>query len=210
MMIIDATEREKGSEARFSELMKQTYKKVFNMAYRLAGNRADAEDLAQEAYYRAYRSFKDFEGDKPFENWIFRIVTRLFLDLLRTRKRRVQAVSYDAPISKDGADDTIKFDVPDNKTTPEDDLMNQNFSEEVERALGALNPEQRLLIQLADIEQVPYNEIAEMFDKPVGTIRSRLHRAHKMMRDRIERCRMVELKQAKTCGLPNCACATAS
>lgn len=203
-------ERENGNEARFSELMKQTYKKVFNMAYRLAGNRADAEDLAQEAYYRAYRSFKDFEGDKPFENWIFRIVTRLFLDLLRTRKRRVQAVSYDAPITKDGTDDAIKFDVPDTKATPEDNLINQTFSEEVERALNALNPEQRLLVQLADIEQVPYNEIAVMFDKPVGTIRSRLHRAHKMMRDRIERCRMVELRQAHSCGMPNCACSMTS
>ncbi len=202
-------ERENGTEAKFTELMKQTYKKVFNMAYRLSGNRADAEDLAQEAYYRAYRSFKDFEGDKPFENWIFRIVTRLFLDLLRTKKRRVQAVSYDAPITKDGSDETIRFDVPDSKATPEDELVNQTFSEEVERALRALNPEQRLLVQLADIEQVPYNEIAQMFDKPVGTIRSRLHRAHKMMRDRIERCRMVELRQAKGCGLPNCSCATA-
>lgn len=209
-MKMNSIERETGNEARFSELMKQTYKKVFNMAYRLAGNRADAEDLAQEAYFRAYRSFKDFEGDKPFENWIFRIVTRLFLDLLRSRKRRVQAVSYDAPITKDGSDDAIKFDVPDTKANPEDDLVNQTFSEEVERALNALNPEQRLLVQLADIEQVPYNEIADMFDKPVGTIRSRLHRAHKTMRERIERCRMVELRQASGCGLPNCNCMSAS
>src|SRR5687768_10473305 len=82
---------------RFNELMNESYRKVYNMAYRLAGNRADAEDLTQEAFYRAYRSFADYEGDRPFENWIFRIVTRLFLDLLRNRRRRIKAVSYDAP-----------------------------------------------------------------------------------------------------------------
>ena len=73
-------------ESRFNDLMEATYRKVYNMAYRLSGNRSDAEDLTQEAYFRAYRSFHDFEGDRPFENWIFRIVTRLFLDLVRSRR----------------------------------------------------------------------------------------------------------------------------
>src|SRR4051812_24216946 len=82
-------------QIRFNDLMAESYKKVYNMAYRLSGNRNDAEDLSQEAFYRAYRSFGDYEGDRPFENWIFRIVTRLFLDLLRNRRRRVKTVSYD-------------------------------------------------------------------------------------------------------------------
>src|SRR6478609_8601577 len=90
-------------QKRFNELMEETYKKVFNMAYRLSGSRSDAEDLTQEAFFRAYRSFHDYEGDRPFENWIFRIVTRLFLDLLRNRRRRVKSVSYDTPLQRDGA-----------------------------------------------------------------------------------------------------------
>src|SRR5512140_1365905 len=92
-------------EVRFNDLMEATYRKVYNMAYRLCGSRADAEDLTQEAYYRAYRSFQDYEGDRPFENWIYRIVTRLFLDLLRSRRRRVKVVSYDAPLSTHGGDE---------------------------------------------------------------------------------------------------------
>src|SRR5579864_6145517 len=96
-------------QTRFNELMESTYKKVFNMAYRLAGNRPDAEDLTQEAFYRAYRSFPDYEGDKPFENWIFRIVTRLFLDMLRTRRRRVKAVSYDSPLANSAGDENLFF-----------------------------------------------------------------------------------------------------
>src|SRR5512141_985800 len=100
-------------QVRFNQLMQASYKKVFNMAYRLAGNRPDAEDLTQEAFYRAYRSFRDYEGDRPLANWIFRIVTRLFLDLLRNRRRRVKAVSYDTPLPTHGGDEALFFDMPD-------------------------------------------------------------------------------------------------
>lgn len=172
-------------EARFNELMSQTYKKVYNMAYRLAGSRSDAEDLTQDAFYRAYRSFGDFEGDRPFENWIFRIVTRLFLDLLRNRRRRVRAVSYDAPLPN-GGDENLFFDMPDAAPNPEESLVESSFSEDLQKALNSLSPSQRLLVTLADIEGVPYKDIAEMLDKPVGTIRSRLHRTHKLLRSRLE------------------------
>jgi RNA polymerase sigma-70 factor (ECF subfamily) len=183
--------------------MDGTYKKVFNLAYRLAGNRSDAEDLTQEAYFRAYRSFSEYQGDKPFENWIFRIVTRLFLDLLRTRRRRIQSVSYDAPIARDGADDVLHFEVPDDAPSPEAMLMNSSLSEDLQLVLGSLSPEQQMLITLADIEQIPYKEIAEMLDRPVGTIRSRLHRAHKLMRSRLERLRECRKREGR-CSQPWC------
>jgi len=173
-------------EIRFNELMKETYRKVYNMAYRLAGNRPDAEDLTQDAFYRAYRSFGDYEGDRPFENWIFRIVTRLFLDLLRSRRRRIRAVSYDTPLVREGGDENLFFDMADESPNPEQKVMEHSFSEDLQKALNSLSPEQRLLVTLADIEGVPYKEIADMLDKPVGTIRSRLHRTHKLIRTRLE------------------------
>jgi RNA polymerase sigma-70 factor, ECF subfamily len=176
-------------ELRFNELMRLSYRKVYNMAYRLAGNRSDAEDLTQDAFYRAYRSFSDYEGDRPFENWIFRIVTRLFLDLLRNRRRRVRAVSYDTPIVRDGGDDNLFFDMADQNPNPEEEILTHSFSEELQKALNSLSAEQRLLVTLADVEGVPYKEIADMLDKPVGTIRSRLHRTHKLIRHRLEQIR---------------------
>jgi RNA polymerase sigma-70 factor, ECF subfamily len=182
-------------QARFNSLMEDTYKKVFNMAYRLSGNRADAEDLTQEAFYRAYRSFSDYEGDRPFENWIFRIVTRLFLDLLRTRRRRVKAVSYDTPLQRESGDENLFFDVPDEGPDPEEQLMNSAMSDELQRVMNSLTAEQRLLVTLADVQGVPYKEIAEMMDKPVGTIRSRLHRTHKLMRQRLEKIRKEQATQ---------------
>src|SRR5688572_21155906 len=143
-------------EARFNELMQGSYRKVFNMAYRLVGNRPDAEDLTQEAFYRAYRSFGDYEGDRPFENWIFRIVTRLFLDLLRNRRRRVKAVSYDTPLVSAGGEDNLYFDMADNSPNPEQEMMSDTFSEELQKALDTLTAEQRLLVTLADVEGMPY------------------------------------------------------
>ena len=176
-------------EKRFNELMEASYKKVYNMAYRLAGNRTDAEDLTQEAFYRAYRSFSDYEGDRPFENWIFRIVTRLFLDLLRNRRRRVRAVSYDTPLNQGSGDENLYFEMPDRTPNPEENMLQHTFSEDLQRAINSLSPEQRLLITLADVEGVPYQEIADMMGKPVGTIRSRLHRTHKLIRTRLEQIR---------------------
>lgn len=176
-------------QQQFNELMEATYRKVYNMSYRLAGNRTDAEDLTQDAFYRAFRSFRDYEGDRPFENWIFRIVTRLFLDLLRTRRRRIKAVSYDTPLTTAGGDDNLFFEMPDHAPDPEEQMIAGTFSEDLQKALNALSPEQRLLVTLADIEGVPYKDIAEMLDKPVGTIRSRLHRTHKLIRTKLEQAR---------------------
>jgi RNA polymerase sigma-70 factor (ECF subfamily) len=174
---------------RFNSQMRRTYRKVYNLAYRLSGNRGDAEDLTQEAFYRAYRGFETYEGDKPFENWIFRIVTRLFLDLNRSRKRRVRTVSFDAPLRPDGSDDTVMFETSDDLPNPEERLMASQVSEAMERSLAQLSDEQRRLVWLADVEGVSYSEIAAIFKAPVGTIRSRLHRAHKQLRSCLEQAR---------------------
>ncbi len=173
-------------QVRFNTQMRRTYRKVYNLAYRLSGNKGDAEDLTQEAFYRAYRGFDAYEGDKPFENWIFRIVTRLFLDLNRSRKRRVKTVSYDAPLHPDGSDDTVLFEKSDDRPSPEDHLLVNAVSEDLERSLSLLSDDQRRLVWLADVEGVSYGEIAAIFKAPVGTIRSRLHRAHKQLRACLE------------------------
>ncbi|MBX3112977.1 MAG: RNA polymerase sigma factor [Fimbriimonadaceae bacterium] len=181
------------TQAEFQAQMEQSYKKVFNLAYRLAGNRPDAEDLTQEAFYRAFRKYDSFQGDRPFENWIFRIVTRLFLDMKRSRGRRVQTVSSDAPLRADGYDDTVSFEAPDSRPTPVQALLGDHLSEELECGLKHLTDEQRELVWMADVEGVPYNEIAERFDAPVGTIRSRLHRAHKQLRKILEQIQSKKL-----------------
>ncbi|MBL8065788.1 MAG: sigma-70 family RNA polymerase sigma factor [Chthonomonadaceae bacterium] len=174
-------------ETRFGEAMAKSYRKVFNLAYRLAGNRSEAEDLTQEAFYRAYRNFAHYQGDRPFENWIFRIVTRLYLDLKRTKRRRVSTVSYDAPLQTDGIDTHVYFETADDAPSPEQRLLDKGMDERMEWSLSQLTKEQRDLIVLADVQGVSYKEIAERLNAPVGTVRSRLHRAHKALKSWFER-----------------------
>jgi RNA polymerase sigma-70 factor (ECF subfamily) len=185
-------------EVRFSDLMEASRKKVFSLAYRLSGSRTDAEDLTQEAFYRAYRAFDTYQGDRPFENWIFRIVTRLYLDMKRRQSRRVQTVSSDAPLRPDGADDAVYFEKADDRPTPEAVVVESGLSAEMEASLSRLTPDQRSLVLMADVEQIPYAEIAEKLNTPVGTIRSRLHRAHRQLRLAIEEFRR-NLTQSQAC-----------
>jgi len=109
--------------------------------------------------------------------------------MLRTRRRRVKAVSYDTPLSNSAGDENLYFEMPDNGSNPEQKVLESSFSEDLQKALNALSPEQRLLITLADVEGVAYKEIAEILGKPVGTIRSRLHRTHKAIRARLDQIR---------------------
>jgi RNA polymerase sigma-70 factor (ECF subfamily) len=190
-------------QADFSALMHRSYRKVFNLAYRLTCSRSDAEDLTQEAFFRAYRGFQEYEGDRPFENWIFRIVTRLFLDLVRSRRRRVQTVSFDAPVRTDAGEESLAVQIADGAPNPEELLMRQTFSESLQSALEGLRPEQRLLVILADVEGMPYAEIAQVAGVPVGTVRSRLHRAHRKLRQAME---AAQQRPAPTPGHRLCAC----
>ncbi|HRE93578.1 MAG TPA: sigma-70 family RNA polymerase sigma factor [Fimbriimonadaceae bacterium] len=175
-------ELSRAERAEFERQMNRTYRKVFDLAYRLSRSRSDAEDLTQEAFVRALKAYRSYEGDRPFENWIFRIVTRLYLDLRRNRDRRVKTVSYDAPLTPDGSDDSVHFEAASDELTPVQALLSQELSEEMVVSLKQLSPEQRELIWMADVEGLPYKEIADRIHAPVGTVRSRLHRAHKQLR----------------------------
>lgn len=171
----------------FDQMAAKSRKRVYRLAYRLSGNRNDAEDLTQEAYVRAYRNLDKFKASRPFENWVMKIVTRLFLDLVRYRNRRVKTTS----LIHDSAacDEVMGLQVADARPTPDSELMNGELSEEMTRALRRLTPDQRTLIILAHFEGVAYKEIAVIFDAPIGTIRSRLHRTHRFLRKTLEEIR---------------------
>jgi len=194
------------SQDEFDRLMARSKGKVYNLALRLSSNRQDAEDLTQEAYFRAYRNFKTFEGDRPFENWIMRIVTRLFLDLHRARKRRVQTMSYDAPRGFEGSDNAlITMESAADGPNAEDILMDRVLPEDLEAALLELKPDQRQLVIMADVEQIPYQDIAVTLGVPVGTVRSRLHRSHKKLQQTLAQSR-TKCGALRMCG-SLCMCA---
>jgi RNA polymerase sigma-70 factor (ECF subfamily) len=165
----------------FETLMEDAYKKVYDMAYRLSNNRQDAEDLTQEACLRAYRAFESYEGDRPFLNWMYRIVTRLYLDLRRSRRRRVAEVSLDAPVGG-YSDDDLFFDPADSRPNPEEALLNATLDSDLVEALEELSPSLRHLVQQVDVNGVDNKTAAVALSRIEGTVRSRLHRAHRQMR----------------------------
>jgi RNA polymerase sigma-70 factor (ECF subfamily) len=143
----------------------------------LTGDTADAEDLVQEAFVRAYRFFHRYDDKLPFNSWMYRIISNAHIDLIR-RRGKIKASSLD----HSGSDGMQAFDVPDHTNVPGTDLVNESFSETVQNGLNKMNPEFRLAVILADIEGLSYEEVAEIMETSVGTVRSRIHRGRVQLR----------------------------
>lgn len=177
--------RDNGAGARvFDRLMQRHQKQAYHVAYRLTGNHADAEDLMQEAFLRAFRFFDNYRRDLPFEKWLFRIMSNLFVDGVR-KKSRMRTTSLDAPLMGDSEKSTF-LDIPDMRDEPERVTLHEELDEQIHKALAALPADFRKAVILADIEQLSYEEISKLMGCSLGTVRSRLHRGRKMLRAKLE------------------------
>lgn len=173
------------SRVEFERLAARSKKQAYNLAYRLAGNREDAEDLVQEAYLRAFRSFERYNRDMPFENWLFRILSNLFIDTLRRRPKQA-VLSLDRGSMGDAGEEDYAMEIPDYESNPEDIVMKGVMDENLADALGALPKEFRRAVLLCDIDGLSYEEIAQAMGTSIGTVRSRIHRGRTAMRKRME------------------------
>ncbi len=160
----------------FQELLDRSHKQAFNLALRLTGNHTEAQDLVQETYIRAYRFFHRYDTSLPFTNWLYRIMSNAHIDSVR-RKGRLKTTSLDQP-----ATGAASMDVPDAQSSPDKYLLEQMMGEQVQTALMTMTPDFRTAVLLADVEGMPYEEIAEVMKTSVGTVRSRIHRGRKQLR----------------------------
>ena len=167
--------------AEFEQLLERTQRQAYNIAYRMTGNRDDAEDLTQEAYLRAYRSFGTYNRQLPFESWFFRILSNLFIDLMR-RKPKQKPLSLDQPVGDDEGDDNLLLQIADDNANPERNLMDTVMDERLQGALGTLPEAFRTAVMLCDVEGKSYEEIAQAMGSSIGTVRSRIHRGRTMLR----------------------------
>jgi RNA polymerase sigma-70 factor (ECF subfamily) len=167
--------------AEFERLVERTQRQAYNMAYRMTGNRDDAEDLTQEAYLRAYRSFGTYNRQLPFESWYFRILSNLFIDLMRRRPKQ-KPLSLDQPVGDEENDDNMLLQIPDEQANPERNLMDQVMDEKLQKALTSLPDAFRIAVLLCDVEGKTYEEIAEIMGSSIGTVRSRIHRGRTLLR----------------------------
>ncbi|MFC6152594.1 RNA polymerase sigma factor SigE [Nocardioides yefusunii] len=155
----------------WEEVVTRHSDRVFRLAYRLTGDRHDAEDLTQEVFVRVFRSLDSYTPG-TFEGWLHRITTNLFLD----QARRKQRIRFDA------LSDERASRLSSSSPTPEAAFAEQRFDADVETALATLPPDFRAAVVLCDVEGLSYEEVAEILGAKLGTVRSRIHRGRAMLR----------------------------
>lgn len=167
----------------FARLLAQHQDKLYRVAYRMAGHQEDAQDLLQDALLEAYRSFRKFQRGTYFDKWLYRIMTNTFIDRQRQRKRIGWVASLDMPVSEEDGIQTRE--IADWESDPAHTALKTIFDEPVQQALDSLPADFRMVLILSDVEECSYEEISEIMGTPVGTVRSRLHRARAAVKQKL-------------------------
>jgi RNA polymerase sigma-70 factor (ECF subfamily) len=171
-----------GDRGAFDELVLRHEDRVYNMALRMLGNPDDALDVAQEVFLSAYRALKGFEMKSLFSTWLYRVTVNRCRDEMR--RRATVKHTRPRPLGGPGPDDPPE-DPPARASSPDDAAVARESAAIVAAAVAALPDEAREALVLRDMEGLAYEEIAAVLDVPVGTVRSRLHRARGLLRDRL-------------------------
>ena len=167
----------KGDTNAFETLVLEYEKNVYNIALRMIGNSEDASDMTQEAFIKAFNSLQSFRGDSKFSVWLYRIVSNVCLDFLRSRNRRP---TVSLSVEDDDGEDT-QLDVADESQSPELLLDRKLTRESVRRGLDSLPPDYRQILLLREIQGFSYEEISKALHLEVGTVKSRIFRARKRL-----------------------------
>jgi len=171
-----------GDVAAFELLISRYEKKLYTIAFRFMGNHDDASDLAQEALIRTFSAIRSFRGDSSFTTWLYHIAANVCRDELRRRRRYVVS-SLDEPM--DTEDGTVVRQAVDSSPLPEKIYEQKETIEYIQSLINDLLPDYRLVLVMREFEGFSYEEIAGKLDCSLGTVKSRLSRARKILRDRI-------------------------
>lgn len=178
----------RGQEQAFRTLVRRYQRPVFSLIVRMVREPTVAEDLAQETFIKAFRALGSFDPRYRFSNWIFKIANNLTIDHLR--KRKIATVSMDTPLadgdSAEGMGRPLSRILPDQGETPEAHVEGLELGNQLEAAIGQLRPEYRTAILLRHVEGYAYDEIAEIMEVPMGTVKTYLHRGRSELRDLLE------------------------
>ncbi len=169
-----------GDREAFDTLLLRHQDTIFNAVLKLVGDHHRALDVAQEVFLRAFRALGRFKGDSAFSTWLYRIALNLCATERARRRRPLEArmLSLDAPSPADGDGRRPDLEPEDRRgSNPGDDVMSVECHEHVQRAIDSLEEEFRSVVVLRDLCDLSYEEMAEILGCPIGTVRSRLHRA---------------------------------
>jgi len=170
----------------FNELVTRYEKLVFHVAYRLAGNYDDANDVAQEAFIRVFNSIGTFRGDANFSTWLYRIITNVYLDERKKAKSHMQTSLEDYIELEES---TVTRQIEDAGPTPDQVVQDMERDQTLQQAILQLPEYQRVMIVLYHTQNKSYEEIAEIMSLPIGTVKSRLNRARLALREKLQSAR---------------------
>lgn len=154
---------------------------MYNFAYRLTLDRDDAKDLLQDTYLKAYRFINSFQQGTNAKAWLFRILKNSFINDYRKRSKEPSKVDYQEVETYYNSEDVDRQITPDLRV----ESLNNMIGDEISNALNSLDVDFRTVIILCDLEGFKYEEMAKILDIPIGTVRSRLHRARNLLKEKL-------------------------
>ncbi len=166
---------QRGDPDSFELLVRRHHKATFNLVYRLLGDPDEAAEVAQEVFLSAYKSIQQFRGDAVFSTWLYRIA----FNHASTRRKNLQTAQQ-RHLPLEGMEI-----IADSSVDPARRAERKEIQSRVQQALNSLDKQDAMIILLRDLQDVPYEEVAGVLKIPVGTVKSRLHRARKALKDRL-------------------------
>lgn len=163
-----------GNRQSYGELVTRYQQSVFNVCYRILGERRDAEDLTQETFIRAYQKLNTFHLDRDFGPWVRRIAANLCLNHLQAIKKSQNEIPLDEQVSS-----------PRQHYDPEKSFFTKFDAQHIQAAILGLPPPYRIVIELRHYQDLSYNEIAETLDLPLSDVKSHLYRARKQLAEKL-------------------------
>jgi RNA polymerase sigma-70 factor (ECF subfamily) len=175
-----------GDEAAFNEMVSRYWDRIYGMVHQLLRNQQDAEEVTQDAFIRAHRGLANFRGESAFSTWLYQIATNLARNRYWYwwRRKRDKTVSFDQPVSEDNP--TLLSEVFSTEmSTPGDITVTQELVDHIAVGMEKISAKHREILILRNVKNMAYEEIAEVLNISVGTVKSRIARARESLRDAI-------------------------
>lgn len=172
----------KGEQTAFSELVELYKDKIFHLAYRMLSNRHEAEDIVQETFLRVYKNFDRYDDKQKFSTWIYRIATNLCIDRLRKRKPNYY---LDAGMNDQEGMDGYSL-IPGDDRTPETEYLLSETQQTIHKAIEGLPAKYKSVIILRYLQEMSLQEISDVLEMPVTTVKTRVHRGREFLRKKLE------------------------
>lgn len=168
----------KGNQEAFEEIVTLFQHRLYHVCFRMLSNRQEAEDIAQEAFVRAYINIHTFDQKRKFSTWLFRIATNLCIDRIRKKKP-----DYYLDANVPGTEGlTMYSQIAADGQLPEDEVEQMETQERIQYEIGQLSDKYRSVIILRYIEELPLQEISDILELPLGTVKTRVHRGRAALR----------------------------